>query len=90
MNTSMICVTIISCVFIICYYINKLANNGMEHEELINSMFNDIAEINDIIDRTSDIEIYNDTIKHNLLTIKYIISKYVEEAKYIDTKTKKS
>lgn len=79
MNTLIICSTIVACVYVICYYINKLTDKTIENENLVNSMFDDIDSIEDIVSRTVAIDLYNDTVKHNLLTIKHIISKYVEE-----------
>lgn len=90
MNTLIICATIVTCVYTICYYINKLTDKTIEHESLINSMSDDIDSIKDIVDRTFTIDLYNDTVKHNLLTIKYIISKYVEETEDADISTKES
>lgn len=79
MNTLIICATIVACIFIICYYINKLVNKAVETNSTVNSIFNDIDTIKEIVDRSTTIECYNDTIKHNLLTVKNIVSKYVEE-----------
>lgn len=79
MNTLIICATIVTCFYIVCYYINKLTDKTIENENLINSMFDDIDSIENIVNRTVAIDLYNDTVKHNLLTIKHIISKYVEE-----------
>lgn len=79
MNTIIICSTIVICLFIICYYVNKFAKRAMENDSTINSIFNDIDTIKEIVDRITTIECYNDTIKHNLLTVKNIVSKYVEE-----------
>lgn len=90
MNTLIICATIVACVYIVCYYINKLTDKIIEHESFINSMSDDIDSIKDIVDRTVAIDLYNDTVKHNLLTIKHIISKYVEENEDADTSTKES
>lgn len=90
MNTLIICATIVACVYIVCYYINKLTDKTIEHESLINSMSDDIDSIKDIVDRTVTIDLYNDTAKHNLLTIKHIISKYVEETEDADTSAKES
>ena len=33
---------------------------------------------------------HNDTVKHNLLTIKHIVSKYVEEPETTDTSSEES
>lgn len=90
MNTLIICATIVACVYIVCYYINKLTDKTIEHESLVTSMSDDIDSIKDIVDRTSTLDLYNDTVKHNLLTIKHIISKYVEEPEDADTSTKES
>lgn len=90
MNTIIICATIVVCVFIVCYYINKLTTKTIESENFVNSMFDDIDSIKDIINRTLAIDIYNDTVKHNMITIKHIISKYVEETNDADTSTKES
>lgn len=90
MNTLIICATIVACVYIVCYYINKLTDKTIEHESLINSMSDDIDSIKDIVDRTVTIDLYNDTVKHNLLTIKHIISKYVEETETSDTSSEES
>lgn len=90
MNTFIICATIVASIYIICYYINKLTDKTIEHESLVNSMSDDIDSIKDIVDRTCAIDLYNDTVKHNLLTIKHIISKYVEENEDADTSTKES
>lgn len=90
MNTLIICATIVACVYIVCYYINKLTDKTIEHESFVNSMSDDIDSIKDIVDRTSTLDLYNDTVKHNLLTIKHIISKYVEESEDADTSTKES
>ena len=79
MNTLIICVTIVACIFIICYYIDKLVNKAVETNSTVNSIFDDMATIKEVVDRTTTIECYNDTIKHNLLTVKNIVSKYVEE-----------
>lgn len=89
MNTLIICATIAVCIYIICYYINKLITKNKEHESLVTSMFGDIYAIKDIVDKTVAIDLYQDTVKNNLLTIKSIISKYVEEED-ADTSTKES
>ena len=90
MNTLIICATIVVCIFIICYYINKFINKAAETDSTVNSMFDDIATIKEVIDRTASIECYNDTIKHNILTVKHILSKYVEEPETTDTSSKES
>lgn len=90
MNTLVICATIVACVYIVCYYINKLTDKTIEHESLINSMSDDMDSIKDVVDRTVTIDLYNDTVKHNLLTIKHIISKYVEESEDANSSTKES
>lgn len=90
MNTLIICATIVACVYIVCYCINKIIDKIIEHENLIDSMSDDIYTIENIVNRTVSIDLYNDTVKHNLLTIKYIISKYVEEPEDADTSTKES
>lgn len=90
MNTLIICTTIVASIYIICYYINKLTDKTIEHESLVNSMSDDIDSIKDIVDRTCAIDLYNDTVKYNLLTIKHIISKYVEETENADTSIKES
>ena len=51
----------------------------MENDSTVNSIFNDIDTIKEIVDRSTTIECYNDTIKHNILTIKNIVSKYIED-----------
>ena len=79
MNTLIICTTIVACIFIICYYIDKFAKRAMENDSTVNSIFDDMVTIKEVVDRTTTIECYNDTIKHNLLTVKNIVSKYVEE-----------
>ena len=79
MNTLVICATIVTCIFIICYYADKFAKRSMENDSTVNSIFNDIDTIKEIVDRTTTIECYNDTIKHNILTIKNIVSKYIED-----------
>ena len=90
MNTLIICATIVVCIFIICYYINKFIDKAAETGSTVNSMFDDIATIKEVIDRTASIEYYNDTIKHNILTVKHIVSKYVEEPETTDTSSKES
>lgn len=90
MNTLIICATIVVCIFIICYYINKFINKAVETDSTVNSMFDDMATIKEVIDRTASIECYNDTIKHNILTVKNIVSKYVEEPKTTDTSSEES
>lgn len=90
MNTLVICATIVACVYIICYYINKLIDKTIEYESLINSMSDDIYSIKNVVDRTITIDLYNDTVKNNLLTIKHIISKYVEESEDVNSSTKES
>lgn len=90
MNTLVICATIVACVYIVCYYINKLIDKTIEHESFIDSMSNDIYSIKNVVDRTIAIDLYNDTVKHNLLTIKHIVSKYVEEPKTTDTSSEES
>lgn len=90
MNTLIICATIVVCIFIICYYINKFINKAAETDSTVNSMFDDMATIKEVIDRTASIECYNDTIKHNILTVKNIVSKYVEESEDANSSTKES
>lgn len=90
MNTLIICSTIAICIYIICYYINKLIDKAIESDTFINSIYDDMDTIKDIIGRTFDIELYNDVIKHNLSTINRIVSKYVEESEIADTSTKES
>lgn len=53
-------------------------------------MFDNMITINEIIDRIISIEYYSDTVKHNILTIKNIVSKYVEESETSDTSSKES
>ena len=79
MNTIVICSTIVTCIFIICYYVDKFVKRTMENDSTVNSIFNDIDTIKEIVDRSTTIECYNDTIKHNILTIKNIVSKYIED-----------
>lgn len=90
MNILIICATIVACVYIICYYINKLTCISIEHDDFVNSMSNDIDSIKDIVDRTIAIDLYNDTVKNNLLSIKQVISKYDEESENADNNTKES
>lgn len=90
MNTLIICATVVASIYIVCYYINKLIDEITKHENLVNSMSDDIVSIKDIIDRTYAIDVYNDTVKHNLLTINHILSKYVEEPGNANTSTKES
>lgn len=88
MNSLIICASITGCIYIICYYINNIVDNIIKIKNSTNSMSNDIKTIKDIINRSISIEVYNDTIKHNLLTIKHITSKYVEEPGNANTSTK--
>lgn len=90
MNTLIICATIVVCIFIICYYINKLIGKNIETYSTVNSIFDDMATIKEVIDRTTSIEIYHDAVKHNVLTIKNIVSKYVEESEDTDTSSEES
>lgn len=90
MNTLIICATIVACIFIVCYYINKLTDKAVETDSTINSMFDDMATVKEVIDRTVSIECYSDTIKHNILTVKNIVSKYVEELETPDTSSEES
>lgn len=90
MNTLIICVTIVLCIFIVCYYINKFINNKIENDNITNSLFDDVNIVKEIIDRSSKVEFYNEGLKHNILTIKNILSKYVEENESIDTSSKES
>lgn len=88
MNTLIICFTIVICIFIVCYYINKFINNKIENDNMTNSLFDDVNIIKEIIDRSSKVEFYNEGLKHNILTIKNILSKYVEENESVDTSSK--
>lgn len=88
MNTLIICITIVLCIFIVCYYINKFINNKIENDNMTNSLFDDVNIIKEIIDRSSKVEFYNEGLKHNILTIKNILSKYVEENESIDDSSK--
>lgn len=90
MNTLVICATIVACIFIVCYYIDRLTTKTIENESFLNSMSDDISSIKDIVDRTISIDIYNESVKYNLLTIKHIISKYVEESEDANSSTKES
>lgn len=90
MNTLIICSTIVLCIFVICYYINKFINNKIENDNVVNSLFDDVHIVKEIIDRTSKVEFYNEACKQNILTIKNILSKYVEENESIDTSSKES
>ena len=76
--------------FTINNFINKFINKAAETDSTVNSMFDDMATIKEVIDRTVSIECYNDTIKHNILTVKNIVSKYVEEPKTTDTSSEES
>lgn len=89
MNTLIICATIVVCIFIICYYIDRLTKT-IKNESFLNSMSDDINSIKDIVDRTISIDIYNESVKQNLLTIKHILSKYVEESEDANSSTKES
>ena len=88
MNTLIICSTIVLCIFVVCYYINKFINNKIENNNVVNSLFDDVNTVKEIIDRISKIEFYNEGLKHNILTIKNILSKYVEENESVDTSSK--
>ena len=90
MNTLIICSTIVLCIFIVCYYINKFINNKIENDNVVNSLFDDVHIVKEIIDRSSKVEFYNEGLKHNILTIKNILSKYVEENESVDTSSKES
>lgn len=90
MNTLIICATILLCVFVVCYYISKLINNTIENNNVVNSLFDDVSTVKEIIDRISKIEFYNEALKQNILTIKNILSKYVEENESVDTSSKES
>ena len=90
MNILIICSTIVLCIFVVCYYINKFINNTMKNNNVVNSLFDDIHIVKEIIDRISKIEFYNESLKQNILTIKNILSKYVEENESIDTSSKES
>ena len=88
MNTLIICSTIALCIFVVCYYINKFINNKIENNNVVNSLFDDVNTVKEIIDRISKIEFYNEALKQNILTIKNILSKSVEENESIDTSSK--
>lgn len=90
MNTLIICFTIVICIFIVCYYINKFINNKIENDNMTNSLFDDVNIIKEIIDRSSKVEFYSEGLKHNILTIKNILSKYIEENESVDTSSKES
>ena len=90
MNTLIICSTIVLCIFVVCYYINKFINNKIENDNITNSLFEDVHIVKEIIDRISKIEFYNESLKQNILTIKNILSKYVEENESVDTSSKES
>lgn len=90
MNTIIICATIVVCVFIVCYYTSKLINKHIDCDNTLNSMFDDMAVINELVHRSSKIDFYCDSVKHNIITIKNITSKYVEEAETIDTSAEES
>ena len=90
MNILIICSTIVLCIFVVCYYINKFINNKIENDNITNSLFEDVHIVKEIIDRISKIEFYNESLKQNILTIKNILSKYVEENESIDTSSKES
>lgn len=78
MNIFIIC-TIIVGIFIVCYYINKFKNELVEFNDIISFILKDMSYIEEIVDKTISIDYNNKTIKHNLLTIKNIVSKYDEE-----------
>ena len=88
--TLIICVTIAFCVHLIVDLINKHDERTVENEYITDQLLIDIDNIKDIIERTEKIDIYNDTVKHNLLTIKHIIHKYVEEDKRTDSSSTES
>ena len=90
MNILIICSTIVLCIFVVCYYINKFINNKIENDNITNSLFEDVHIVKVIIDRISKIEFYNESLKQNILTIKNILSKYVEENESVDTSSKES
>lgn len=90
MNILIICSTIVLCIFVVCYYINKFINNKIENDNITNSLFEDVHIVKEIIDRISKIEFYNESLKQNILTIKNILSKYVEENESVDTSSKES
>lgn len=90
MTTFIICATIIVCVFIIFYYTDKFNERTLEKDNTVNSIFDDTDTILNIVKRIENVEIYNDTVKHTLLTIKHITSKYVEETKGNDESTTES
>lgn len=79
MNTFIICTIIIIGIFIVCYYINKFKNELVELNDIISFILKDMSSIEEIVDKTISIDCNNETIKHNLLTIKNIVSKYDEE-----------
>lgn len=90
MNTLIICATIVVCIFIVCYYMDKLTTKTIKNESFLNSMSDAISSIKDVVDRTISIDVYNESVKHNLLTIKHIISKYVKESEDANSSTKES
>lgn len=90
MNTIVICATITVCVFIVCYYTNKLINKHIDYDNILNSMFDDMVTINELVNRSSKIDFYCESVKHNILTIKNISSKYVEEDELLDTSSEES
>ena len=80
MITIIICATIVACVYIFFYFINKLDKREKETARYVNIIFEDMINIKEIVDRTKTLEAYDPAIKHNLLTISSILSKYYNEA----------
>lgn len=85
-----ICITIVICVFLVGFYINKYLAKVIDNDNTTNSMFDDIDTIKEIVDRCEQIETYSEAMKHNIKTLKHIISKYIEENEDVDTSTKES
>lgn len=79
MNIFIICATVVICIYIICYHINKSNRDKLVHDNELNDLYNDIDNIKFTVDKLKSIELYSDTVKCGLLTISNVIDKYYDK-----------
>lgn len=77
-STVIICLTIIICLVVVCYFVDKMYCHHVDVENSVDLMYEDMNSIINLINRSVE-GVYSEAAKHNLTTIKQIVSKYIDE-----------
>lgn len=76
MNSTVICITIIICVYIIGYFVNEIYSKIIDKNKTIVTMTNDLSVIKNIVTKYMVNDSNLKIIKDNIATIKNIVYKY--------------